>query len=25
VCQKCKDIYQMYKGMNDGLDDTPRM
>ena len=25
VCQKCKDIYEMYRGMNDSLDDTPRM
>ncbi|MEX0768232.1 MAG: DUF3039 domain-containing protein [Microthrixaceae bacterium] len=25
VCQKCKDIYQMYQGMNEGLDETPRM
>ena len=25
VCQKCKDIYEMYRGMNDKLDETPRM
>jgi len=25
VCQKCKDIYEMYRGFNDGLDETPRM
>ena len=25
VCQKCKDVYGMYQGFNDGLDDTPRM
>jgi len=25
VCQKCKDIYGMYQGFNDELDDTPRM
>ena len=25
VCQKCKDIYEMYRGMNDRLDETPRM
>ena len=25
VCQKCKDIYEMYRGLNDGLDETPRM
>ena len=24
VCQRCKDIYEMYRGMND-LDETPRM
>src|SRR5215217_6280017 len=23
VCQKCKDIYEMYKAFNDGLRDTP--
>ena len=23
MCQKCKDIYEMYKGFNDGLGDTP--
>jgi len=25
VCQRCKDIYGMYRGVNDGLDETPRM
>ena len=25
VCQRCKDIYEMYRSFNDGLDDTPRM
>jgi len=25
VCQKCKDIYEMYRNMNDDLDETPRM
>ena len=25
VCQKCKDIYGMYQGFNDKLDETPRM
>lgn len=25
VCQRCKDIYGMYRGLNDGLDETPRM
>ena len=25
VCQKCKDIYEMYRTFNDGLDDSPRM
>lgn len=25
VCQKCKDIYGMYRDFNDGLDETPRM
>ena len=25
VCQKCKDIYEMYRSMNDDLDETPRM
>ncbi|MGH9133304.1 MAG: DUF3039 domain-containing protein [Ilumatobacteraceae bacterium] len=23
VCQKCKEIYEMYRGFNDGLSDTP--
>ena len=23
MCQKCKDIYEMYKNFNDGLGDTP--
>ena len=25
VCQKCKDVYTMYRDFNDGLDETPRM
>lgn len=25
VCQRCKDIYEMYRSVNDGLRDTPRM
>ena len=25
VCQKCKDIYEMYRSINDRLDETPRM
>lgn len=25
VCQKCKDIYEMYRSVNDRLDETPRM
>lgn len=25
VCQKCRDIYEAYRGFNDGLDETPRM
>ncbi len=25
VCQRCKDIYEMYRTVNDGLSDTPRM
>ena len=25
VCQRCKDIYGMYRDFNDGLDETPRM
>ena len=25
VCQRCTDIYEMYRSLNDGLDDTPRM
>lgn len=25
VCERCKDIYGMYKNFNDGLDDTPKM
>lgn len=25
VCQKCKDIYSMYRDFNEGLDETPRM
>lgn len=24
VCQKCKDIYDMYRAFNDGLGETPR-
>jgi hypothetical protein len=23
VCQACRDIYDMYRGFNDGLDETP--
>ena len=23
VCQKCKDVYDMYRAFNDGLHDTP--
>ncbi len=23
VCQRCRDIYDMYRGLNDGLDETP--
>jgi hypothetical protein len=25
VCERCKDIYGMYKNFNDRLDDTPKM
>ena len=25
VCERCKDIYGMYKNYNDRLDDTPKM
>lgn len=25
VCQKCKDVYGMYRTFNDGLNETPRM
>lgn len=25
VCEKCKQLYQMYRDFNDGLDETPRM
>lgn len=25
VCQRCKDIYGMYRDVNEGLDETPRM
>jgi hypothetical protein len=25
VCQKCKDVYGMYRDFNDGLDESPRM
>ena len=25
VCEKCKEIYRMYREFNDGLDETPRM
>lgn len=25
VCQKCKEIYGLYREFNDGLDETPRM
>jgi len=25
VCERCKDVYGMYKNFNDGLDDTPKM
>lgn len=24
ICQKCKDIYDMYRAFNDGLGETPR-
>lgn len=24
ICQKCKEIYEMYRGMNEGLGETPR-
>ena len=24
MCQKCKDVYEMYRGFNDGLGETPR-
>lgn len=24
MCQKCKDVYEMYRQFNDGLGDTPR-
>lgn len=24
LCQKCKDIYEVYKAFNDGLGDTPQ-
>jgi hypothetical protein len=24
MCQKCKDVYEMYRRFNDGLGDTPR-
>ncbi len=24
VCQKCKDVYEMYRQFNDGLNDTPK-
>jgi hypothetical protein len=24
VCQACREIYEMYRGLNDGLSDTPR-
>lgn len=23
VCQKCKDVYEMYRAFNDGLNETP--
>lgn len=23
VCQKCRDVYEMYRAINDGLDETP--
>jgi hypothetical protein len=23
MCEKCKEIYEMYRGFNDGLRDTP--
>jgi len=25
VCRKCKEVYQLYREFNDGLDETPRM
>ena len=25
VCQRCKEIYGMYREFNDGLDETPRL
>jgi hypothetical protein len=25
VCQRCKDVYGMYRDFNDGLEETPRM
>jgi len=25
VCQRCKDVYDMYRSVNDGLGETPRM
>ena len=25
VCQRCKDVYEMYRAMNDDLDETPRL
>lgn len=25
VCQKCKDIYGMYRSVNDGLNETPTL
>jgi hypothetical protein len=25
VCQRCKDLYELYRAVNDGLDETPRM
>jgi hypothetical protein len=24
ICQKCKDIYEMYRAFNEGLGETPR-
>ena len=24
VCQRCKDVYEMYRAFNDGLNDTPQ-